>query len=141
MNEIRCPNCGSENVQSCQMIYMNGTNDSSHVTMHGLADSFSVTQGQTQTQLAQSVAPPSPKKTYWIWFSLFFAGAVLNTLAGMTFGVTNAFISSLFPIAMCIWLFRKNRNNSNWNKYEYPKIYQQWQNSFVCHRCGTIFGI
>lgn len=132
MNEIKCPNCGSENVQSCQMIYMNGTHDSSHVTVHGLADSVSVTKGQSATQLAQAVAPPTESSTSWFFVILFALITLLILFIAPPYGAVG-------PAVLTAYFYKKSSEASKYNKERYQQEYQEWLKSFVCHKCGTIF--
>jgi len=59
-SDFCCPNCGSENVQSLPIIYQSGSSGTSSVTQ--TAQFIGISQGNTMTDLARSVAPPQQKE-------------------------------------------------------------------------------
>lgn len=129
-NEFRCPRCNSENIQSCQVIYQSGISSSNAAT---LADKFiAVTKGVNMTALASSVAPPEKKKEDWTW------SIICIFVTYMFFDMENFF---LFFIFLCItgFLIKSNIDIQNYNEKIYPELYETWQHSFFCHRCGNIF--
>lgn len=127
-----CPHCGSENVQSCPIIFQSGTSGSDAVTA---ADKFiAVTKGVTMTNLARSVAPPEKKETGWLATAFF------------------AFLTWVFLDSKETWLiillviltgasFKENLDKKNYNEKVWPALYDTWLHSYLCHRCGNVFVI
>lgn len=126
-----CPRCGSENVQSLPIIYQSGSSGNNSITQTGKI--ISVTQGESMTNLARSVAPPSKKENFWwlFYFSVFVAGLWL-------FGDFPALIGIL-AIGTAIYSAKENNEIDEYNKKVFPALYEEWENSFLCHRCGHIF--
>lgn len=124
-----CPNCQSENVQKCSIIYQSGTTGSDSATV---ADKFvAVTKGATMTNLARELAPPQMKPVYWGW-TVFFAILALLFLGEDKF----LFFCSM---AACGWLLKNNLEKKNYNDKIFPVEYNIWLHSYFCHRCGNIF--
>ena len=125
-----CPNCHSENIQSLPIIYQSGSSGSNSITT---ADKFiAVTKGKNMTDLARSVAPPSKKEEVW-WPTILF-----GTLAFFMIddGYTTGGI--ICGLVAAIGLYSINEVD-NYNKNVFPAEYDNWQNSYLCHRCGSIF--
>ena len=125
-----CPKCGSDNIQSCQVIYQNGTVGHSYTTRSG--DYEANTSGVESTQLAQSVAPPAQKETHW--GKMIVAGffAVASFFDGVFWlGVILALVAA--------GLFQTGTEASSYNENQWPREYKRWQHSYLCHRCGNYF--
>ena len=129
MREFKCPKCGSENIQKCELIYMNGTVSHSSTTTFGKYES--TTEGQASTDLAQAVAPPAKESTSWI-ATVFFA-----FLAFLFF--SDSFIAGLVLGGIALLLGKASADAEQYNTNVYPKEYQQWLHSYICYRCGNRF--
>ena len=137
MSKFKCPKCGSGDIQKCEMIYMNGTVNHSSTTTVGNYESE--TSSQASTSLAQSVAPPTKKETYWT--ATIIAG-VITAFAGDA--VLNHFQTARLVIAIIAGLFTwacysMTQEANEYNEKQYPIEYENWQNSYVCFRCGNRF--
>lgn len=84
MEEIRCPKCGSDNVQSVKMIYMQGTTDKASVSITNIGEYVTATEGGSQTLLAQAIAPPSKKETFGL--EDFFNNLGMSSIFKISFG-------------------------------------------------------
>lgn len=129
MKEFKCPNCGSENIQKCEVIYMSGTVSHSSTTTLGKYEA--TTEGQASTDLAQAVAPPAEQSTSWI------ATTVFCFLAAVFF--KDSFIVSLVLGAIALLLGKSSVDADKYNKEIYPREYKRWKDSYICHRCGNRF--
>ena len=128
---FRCPKCGSENIQSCPVIYQSGTVGHSYTSRSG--DYQIDTSGTESTHLAQSVAPPAQKETFW--------GFMLITGAIAAFALYDGFhyvIAGIFGLVAAV-SFVTNQEASEYNEKIWPREYKNWQRSYMCHRCGNIF--
>lgn len=125
-----CPKCGSENIQSCPVIYQSGTVGHSYTSRSG---NYEIdTSGTESTALAQSVAPPAQKDTSW--------GAMIVTglIAGFALKEGSLIIAGIFGLA-AVGSFMMSQEASEYNEKQWPKEYKNWERSYLCHRCGNIF--
>lgn len=124
-----CPNCQSENVQKCSIIYQSGTSGSDSATV---ADKFiAVTKGATMTNLARELAPPQMKEISWGWV-IFWAVCAFICLGEST-------ILFLCGLMLCGFFLKDNLDKQNYNDKIFPVEYNLWLHSYFCHRCGNIF--
>lgn len=131
-SSFACPNCHSENIQSLPIIYQSGSSGSNSITT---ADKFiAVTAGKNMTDLARSVAPPSKKEESWVPTILFG----IFTFWGFDEGYTIMWL--VCGVVTAILFFSVIEAN-NYNEKQFPIDYDNWQNSYLCHRCGNIFRI
>lgn len=86
-NEIVCPNCGSKNFKSCQMIYNSGTRTRSFSSSTGYQS-----YGSNSSILAQNTAPPFQKKTYWIYSIVLISLAFFREASSMVLPLIAAVI-------------------------------------------------
>ena len=129
MSEFKCPKCGSENIQKCEVIYMSGTVSHSSTTTFGRYEA--TTEGQASTDLAQAVAPPAEQDTSWL-------ATVIFTFLAFAF-FKDSFVVFLILGAIALLLGKSSVDADKYNKEVYPKEYRRWQRSYICHRCGNRF--
>ncbi len=129
MREFKCPHCGSENIQKCEVIYMSGTVSHTSTTTFGKYEA--TTEGQAATDLAQAVAPPAKMETSWV------AGLIFGGLAYL-FGI-DSFLAGLVLGAIALVFFKGSIDAEKYNNEIYPKEYERWRNTYICHRCGNQF--
>lgn len=137
-NIFKCPKCGSDNIQSYEVIYNSGR--ASHVsTTDGVSfgSDFSVghatTSGNSVTHLAQTCAPPVRKIyngyikiTFYIVLSLFLA--MIHPIIGVV-----AFLFLGFK-----W-YSKSLDIRIALDTEFINAHEQWKHSYYCHKCGNRF--
>jgi hypothetical protein len=132
---MQCPQCNSDNTQRLEVIYDAGTHDirtkstgavgglgTGGVTdmILGAAITANTTKGTQQTIAAQKAAPPQQKRlATWLKWIAFL-------------GIFFLFIPTI--IVAFVW-FR----NMKWNKTEYVALYEEWQRTWYCNKCGNIF--
>jgi hypothetical protein len=127
--QMQCPGCKSDHTQRLEVVYEGGTQDVSatsytaeaglmgaSLAKFGMGGAVTATSGQTQSKLAQRLAPPA-KKTIpmWAWVSLLIPA----------FGII---------IFLVVW-----NNGRKWNKAQWPALYDEWLTSWYCNKCGTVF--
>lgn len=141
-NIFKCPKCGSDNIQSYEVIYNSGR--ASHVsTTDGVSfgSDFSVghatTYGNSVTDLAQTCAPPTGE-IYHGYVMFVFYGILSCVLGAIFFAIhpIAAIIGICFPIYK--WIKRVTRVNAERN-VKLTKARKQWRRSYYCHRCGNRF--
>lgn len=125
-----CPKCGSDNIQSCQVIYQNGTISHSYTSTNG--DNTVNTSGVESTSLAQSVAPPAQKETHWGKMIVIGAFAVFSVLDGILW------LAAILGL-IAAGFFQTSQEANEYNEKQWPKEYKAWQHSYLCHRCGHYF--
>lgn len=125
-----CPNCGSENVQSLPIIYQSGSSGTSAVT--GATNFIAVTRGNTMTDLARSVAPPQQKEvndTAATWCLFIAIGSLFIGLIPVT----------VICLVLAVILYIPASQAKEYNEKQFPIDYDNWKNSYLCHRCGNVF--
>jgi len=154
-NEILCwcPGCKSQNTQRLSTVHMSGLSQFSAVTGGiGWTGSPAIggawTTGTSQTQLSAIAAPP-PKKTYRSGLLLLFLSPLVAAIvaeaafliAQRVFGRTliyeqlptiSFFALEIGAITLLVRVFAFNKNI-------WPRMFREWQVSFLCRRCGRIF--
>ena len=152
--KFECPNCHSDNIQSFEVAYRNGTPSIAltHLDLRrditllvdgenqlGLGLGTAKTTGTSVSQIAQEVAPPAKKgivkKFLLIGIILMFLlsailGSVSNTLGSI--GALLGWVLSGAFVYKTAYL---------WNRDVYPQLLDQWHHSYICFRCGQHFTI
>lgn len=126
-----CPHCGSENIQRCQVIYQQGTVNHSYTTRSG--DYESNTSGTESTSLAQSVAPPEQKETFW---GTMLVTGIIAAIA--LFDGGHYIVAGIFGL-LAGGSFVTSQEANEYNEKQWPTEFKNWQNSYLCHRCGHCF--
>lgn len=144
MSKFCCPNCGSENIQKMQIVYQSGTGTRSSVTTYENRAGYTMeseTNEQHSTNLAASVAPPNKKETHF-GFTII-CGIVSAYFIYCLFQHFSWFDLIVGGIAglLAFGGYESSMEVSAWNENEYPKLYEEWANSFICHKCGHRFVI
>lgn len=144
---MKCPKCESDNTQRLEVAFNNGTQNistSTRATGIGFGSGGSIgigfgkakTSGQSQTVLAQQLAPPA-KESY--------KSAVVYALFGTIFLYFQIIIGfqSLFGLLIALILLGTSvyrfRSAFRFNSQQWPRIYQNWAESWICHKCGGVY--
>ena len=131
---MQCTKCNSDNTQRLEVVFENGTqniNTNSHSAGAGFGGSFGVggvttkTSGTSQSLIGGKAAPPLQKSYKWAiiggLISTMLMGKIL--IGGSIFAVCAFFGYRAFA----------------YNSTEWPPLYQLWQESWLCNKCGTIY--
>jgi hypothetical protein len=143
MSNHYCPKCHSEQIQTLQMVFENGTATAVHNSSGvgvgigsggsvGLGFGGSRTTSTSISTLAAKVAPPQPRK-----MGIFMAGIFLPVLALVTNNAGVMFVAVLIAAGCFVMGMKMKR----WNKTELPKLVAQWERRWLCHRCGNVFDL
>lgn len=123
-----CPKCSSDQIQPFRIIYESGTSDNISQSTGvgigmaggnlGIGVGGATNRSVSMSRIAQKVAPPEKRSTpsllQWVICTLIF-----------------------FPLFFLL-LFLQIKN-SKWNRTEWPRLLDTWENSWLCHRCGHTF--
>jgi hypothetical protein len=135
---MQCPKCHSENTQRLEVVYQSGTHNistnsetvgASYSGRIGAGAAHTETSGTSQSMLAGKASPP-PKQTMGfaivmvIVGVLCLQGGVMWKLIGLLVGGGGIYF---------IHLARQ------FNSQVWPELYQTWLESWMCHKCGTIY--
>ena len=125
-----CPHCQSDNIQKCSIVYQNGTSNHRYTTTVNGEDLE--TTGTGHTELAKAVAPPAKQDTSWGAMIVLGGVAVFCIYGGLT-------IVGIIAAVLALACYGTSQDAEKFNKEEYPKLYNQWLNTYICNRCGHIF--
>ena len=145
--EFCCPQCHSENIQSYQMVYSQNVSTTNNTTTGmavGYSGGFGVgvgganTTGVSVTNLGQSVAPPSRRgysSSGCLWAIL-----AMMSLPGMVVGKGEMLILPVLLLGGYFYYgYRKEQEAKKWNQEVWPQLYDKWQHSYMCMKCGHRF--
>lgn len=132
---MQCPKCNSDNTQRLSVIYQSGTQHISTTSRtygggggsgFGVGGASTTTSGTSQSYLASKAAPPKKKP-----LALAIGIIVVGFLAFYV-----QFLLALLILAAGGFLAYKA---FRYNKEVYPGLRQEWQRSWHCNKCGTIY--
>lgn len=143
MSKFCCPNCGSENIQKMQIVYQSGTSSSLSTTTYRNNAGEKVnaeTNENRSTGLASAVAPPTKKDSSWgaVIVCGIIAAYLGYDLLKSSFSFMQLIITIVFGLAAYA-SYDETEKNEAWNEKEYPRLYDEWCKSFICHKCGHRF--
>jgi hypothetical protein len=135
---MQCTKCNSDNTQRLEVVFEGGTqniNTTSNSAGAGIGGSFGVggirtsTSGTSQTSLAQKASPPLKKGLMWPIIAMFiglmcFGGG----MAAVVFGLVLIGSGGYFAYEAM-----------QYNGQQWPTLHQVWLESWLCHKCGTIY--
>jgi hypothetical protein len=134
---MQCTSCKSENVQRLSVVYDQGTQNikttgRTYGGGYGAGGAFggatTHTSGTSRTNSAQKAAPP-PKQSFK-WAVLCVVLAVILIAA-----------TDFDPLGYLLIL---GGGFLGWRAYQYnkekhPPLYERWQRSWMCNKCGIIY--
>ncbi len=143
-----CPQCGSDNIQRFSVAFRGGasTIDTKTSTTGigigrgglGVGTAGSHTTGVQMTQLAKEVAPPAKKKYMFPIIISLIIWIVVDRSFLSVMGTTAAGIPGYISLAAALWYFVYQKVYV-WNKNVWPGLYEKWEKSWVCLKCGHKF--
>ena len=138
---MQCPICNSDNTQRLEVVYHGGTQDINTTGatiggahgggLFGWGGAVTKTTGQSQSILAQRAAPPM--KMEYKRGIIFSSAGFLTLAVGST---TGAMLAGAAILATgCYFIFTAFQFNAK----QLPGLYQHWQKSWLCNKCGEIY--
>jgi hypothetical protein len=137
---MQCPKCGSDNTQRLQVVYEHGTQNISTTSSSvggglsgalGAGVAHTTTEGTSQSTMAQKSAPPE-KLNWGVFLIILIIGIMIfsnSESIGWKLG------SGLIVVGMGFLI----KNAFQFNKNEWPKLYQTWMESWICNKCGGFY--
>ena len=140
---LACPKCSTTEVRKLSLIYNEGlstihtqsTSFGSGVSRGGMGfgSASTSTHGQQQTALSKQAAPPK-KKPWLLWGSL----AAISGLIALS-GLSHPGFGVVLAIGVTVAAVRFALKGREYNAQVHPGLYQKWEQSFMCNRCGEQF--
>lgn len=138
---MKCPKCESENTQRLEVAFHSGTQNISTTSNTagvgiggggriGFGGGVTKTSGQSQSILALQASPPAMQPYKW---------PVIGVLGGLPFfstGNVGGVVMGLIISGISGYLLY---SRFQFNSKDWPKIYQHWTESWLCHKCGGIY--
>ena len=136
---MQCPKCKSKNTQRLEVIYEHGTSDINTTSNTvgvgyggrlGAGGAVTKTSGTSQSIIAQKASPPEIRSySAVIWCSIIGLILLFNAegfwqLVGLGF------------VVLAIYM---GKANFEYNKSEFPKLFEEWEKSWYCNKCGNIY--
>lgn len=136
---MKCDKCGSDHTQRLQVAFDGGTQDIS-ATSHtagvgsisgalGLSGSVTKTSGVSRSVLAQKAAPPEKRK---------LMAVIVVTIIGLLC-LQGSIKVVMFGLALVAFGGYGLYNSIQFNSKAWPKLYQRWLDSWMCHKCGNVY--
>jgi len=128
-----CANCGSNDRKALPLVYRAGIIQ----TRFRMSIGGVHTRGVDITELAKKAAPPT-RQTYWVRACTAIACAftVMSSLGSLGLPGTPGMMA-LF-IILCWFCSLSAYHAYRYNAKILPIAYEQWQNAYMCLRCGLI---
>ena len=153
--DLRCPKCNSTDLKKVSLAYQEGLYRSeSRSRLRGvvvggggpdMVVGRTTTQGSQQSALSRKLSPPVKwsygKLVFWSVLVFVCGGWLVfyvNTITKNATTVTSpaltayALIASVIFVVLLLLVGRRNHST-------YARGYADWDRSFVCQRCGTVF--
>jgi hypothetical protein len=106
-----CTECGSDNIRTLALVYEHGLTLVSRTGAH-------------ITAAASKARPPQRRGTG--------APAAWTLVSGLL-GLGWHMLWIITAVAALVWL-----SNASWNANTWPRLYQRWERTFMCERCGAV---
>jgi hypothetical protein len=142
MPDLTCPQCKSENTQKLSAIVAGGTSHSQSVSVGSVGGTVggspafgttsSSTNTTTQSALAKKLAAPARKKTILVLVGFGF-------LMLLAWGMFGKILGTLAAAGLGYWGFVLYTKNVAYNATVWHGLFEDWNQSFYCHRCENIF--
>jgi hypothetical protein len=136
---MQCNQCGSDHTQRLQMVFEGGTHaisSISHTTdigslsgALGISDSVTRTSGVSRSVLVQKMAPPEKRNLSAVFLLTLIGFLCLRGSTGFIMGGLAMMAVGLYGLY----------NSIRFNRESWPRLYQRWLNSWLCHKCGNVY--
>jgi len=138
LNPYQCDECGNANIVAAPVVYHEGTRTYSGTFYSGTTQSYS----------AQAVAPPKPRgyiRPFLVWgppIVILFVWTALGATSILEHPTTSALrpttvaVFLLLGVACLGGMLLHFRNIARYNREVYPRLYWNWEHTYICRRCG-----
>lgn len=148
--EFQCAHCGSDNTQKLSVVVALATTESTTETKGvgvagnrysglTLAGGLAHSTTQSVTELGRHLAPPTePTPSVWLTVAGMIGGfalASVNDASGWWY-LINPIVGAVVGTLVSE---RINRDRHKISLARYREAREQWNSSYFCHRCGTVF--
>ena len=135
----KCARCGATNIVAAPVLFQQGTHTYSTRFLSGTTQSFS----------AQAAAPPSPRgyiRTFVLWIPLILLLSIWTVVGFRSVfefhqiaisRVDMAVVFLILDIASIGGLLFNLRKVVHFNREVYPRLYWNWEHTYICRRCGN----
>jgi transcription elongation factor Elf1 len=150
VQDFNCPKCGSDNTISVPLAHGSGTTKTESLSVYvGTKENYGLipTFERSQTAVARLLTPPTkkhPRGEFLILGLMLSAfGLLMAAIAGHSDGQLSPLLGILFIIggivaAVAGWTIT-SREAQEYNENTWRPRREEWEKSFLCQRCGTVF--
>ena len=140
LNPYQCDQCGTANIVAAPVLYQLGTR----------AHSGTFSSGTSQSYSAQAVTPPRPRGYLMplvLWGPAIFI-LLVWTIVGLSSilehptttalranNVAAFLLLAAVSLAGMVFSFRRI---ARYNREIYPRLYWNWEHTYICKRCGKL---
>jgi uncharacterized membrane protein (Fun14 family) len=138
LNPYQCDECGTTNIVAAPLLYEQGTRSYSGPFHYGISQSYS----------AQAVAPPDSRgygRSLLLWgipicFTFFLGlvglGGILEHPRSIATSGSIVAVLLLLGVACLGGMLLRFRSIARYNREVYPRLYWNWEHTYICRRCG-----
>ena len=135
----KCDRCGATNIVAAPVLFQQGTHTYSTRLLSGTTQSFS----------AQAAAPPRHRgyiRPFVLWIPLILLLSIWTVVGFRSFfefhqisisRVDMAVVFLILDIASIGGLLFNLRKVVHFNREVYPRLYWNWEHTYICRRCGN----
>ncbi len=140
LNPYQCDRCGTANIVAAPTLYQQGTR----------AYSGTFSSGTSQSYSAQAAAPPCLRGylrplVLWgpatlilfVWTIVGFSSILEHPTTTALRANTVAVFLFLLLVSLAAMLF-SFRKIAHYNREIYPRLYWNWEHTYICRRCGKL---
>jgi hypothetical protein len=152
--ELQCPNCRSTDLKKVSLAYQEGLQHvSTRTRLRGVVVGSdgpdvvvgrAITKGMQQTEISKALTPPK-KWSYvkffgwsvlvflsvgWIVFYVYTVDTNSSSVLSLPLGIYGILGIGIFA-GVCTLFWKHNHST-------YPRQFAQWEQSFICQRCGNV---
>lgn len=135
----KCARCGATNIVAAPVLFQQGTHTYSTRFLSGTTQSFS----------AQAAAPPRPRgyiRSFVLWIPLILLLSIWTVVGFRSVfefhqisisRVDMAVVFLILDMASIGGLLFNLRKVVHFNREVYPRLYWNWEHTYICRRCGN----
>lgn len=151
---MHCPSCGTQDVRKVSMVYEEGVQITRSKTIFGggllslfgpaLGMGGAYSKGKAASLLAEKLSPPkAPKSVLLTAIKSFILGMAIGlaawTILGDRYGIPGKKIGTIIMAILLIGLPAYKITQVVKRRKRYPAELSNWNQLFICERCGEVF--